>query len=491
MRELKFDNLFRRNKAIWVIFLILILVTFSTNFFGSTDIPDYADVAKFFAGKYSADIRSSHSYLYGFIHSPFVGLTNSLIIFKITSLIFLGLIIYSIYLINNRSRKTLWLALLSPVIWYMAPWINPIQLASLFLLWSWYFIRNYNKDLKIKNLFYSGLLLGLGWAIWDTILFFGIALGISFLYNRKASHMIFFVLFVFIGLMPRLILDQFIFNFPFYTILKSSFGTLLNVFGGIYNKVGQEPKNIISLLSIFLAIPIYFWLLYRKEFFRQHKKSMIFLSFSIILIAMNPQIRYILALAPIMIVLLSRHLNEKQFKTQINVSIIISLLFIAPYLIQTNYHIGSINDGADFTMSVREIRDLSFSKEFPYEIIEKDIEQIAQEFPNEVFVVGNTPDAYNGLARTYWGDQVKEFVSIQDYNSWLNGKDTLFRKRFAPISNIRSRRQIWLEGGINTNPLDKTDYKSINYAISFENNLDLEGFEKIENYNILTLWGKQ
>ena len=74
-------------------FLFLIFLTFLTNFYGHIDITDYASTAKFFAGKYSAKIRSSHSYLFGFIHFPFVFITNNLIIFKITSLLFLFLII--------------------------------------------------------------------------------------------------------------------------------------------------------------------------------------------------------------------------------------------------------------------------------------------------------------------------------------------------------------------------------------------------------------
>ena len=120
---------------------MLISITLLTHFYGNTDVYDYSDVSKLFAGKYSADIRTSHSYLYGLIHAPYLILFNNYFIFKITSLISLFLIIYSIYVISNKSKKALWLILLSPIVWYMAPWISPIQLASLFFLWAYYFIK--------------------------------------------------------------------------------------------------------------------------------------------------------------------------------------------------------------------------------------------------------------------------------------------------------------------------------------------------------------
>ncbi|MBD3252465.1 hypothetical protein GF386_01920, partial [Candidatus Pacearchaeota archaeon] len=146
--------------------MILIIVTFATNFYGNVDIADYSNVAKFFAGEYKAKIRSSHSYLYGFIQSPFVFLFKSYIFFKISNLIILALIIYSVYKITN-NKKALWLMLLSPIVWYMAPFISPIQLASLFLLWSWFFIKKYDSNQRLKYLFISGILLGLSWAVYD------------------------------------------------------------------------------------------------------------------------------------------------------------------------------------------------------------------------------------------------------------------------------------------------------------------------------------
>ena len=485
MKKLRFNILIE--KSFLIVIAMLILITILTSYYGSIDIGDYADVAKFFAGKYSADIRGSHSYLYGYLHSPLVYIFGSFFIFKITSLIFLILIIYSVYSITGKSKRSSWLILLSPAVWYIAPWINPIQLASLFLLWGWYFIVRYNKYLKIKSLLYSGIFLGLGLAVWDTILFIIIFLIIPFLFDKKVSHLFYFFIFILIGLVPRLILDQLLFNFPFYTIIKSSLGTIANIFGGIYGSSGHTPKNIINLISVFLAIPLCFWSLFRVSYFVQHKRSILFLSLSLILILTNPQIRYVLSLVPIMIVLLSNHINKKQFKVQIIFSLIISLVFIMPYIIQINNGIGSSVKGIEFTSFLDNISNFSLSKESPSELIKQDIEEIVLKFPNETFIVGNSPDDYALLARIYWGNKVNEFVSIQDYELWVNNESVLFEKRFEPISNINDRRTFWISGGIGKNENDSTDYENIEYGIGINEPINIKGFIAIKKYNILHL----
>ncbi len=205
--------------------IAFISIVLMTNFYGNTDIYDYSNVAKFFSGDFNAKIRTSHSFLYGFMHYPLVDLMDNFLIFKITSLIFLGLIIYSTYIISGRNRKALLLFIFSPIIWYMAPWISPIQLASLLILWSYFFIKKYDLSSKLKYLFYSGALVGISWAFWDGILFFIPLFAISFLYNKKSSHFLLFFIFVSIGVIPRLIVDQILFGFAFQGIIRHIMAT--------------------------------------------------------------------------------------------------------------------------------------------------------------------------------------------------------------------------------------------------------------------------
>jgi len=134
------------------LFVILILLSLSllTKYNGSTDIGDYADTAKFFSGYYQAKIRTSHSYLYGLLFFPLVKLTKSVLVFKLASVIFLLLLMMSLYYMSNRNKKVLLLILISPIIWYLAPWISPIPLSSLLFLWGYYFIQKYDENNNFK-----------------------------------------------------------------------------------------------------------------------------------------------------------------------------------------------------------------------------------------------------------------------------------------------------------------------------------------------------
>lgn len=457
----------KKNKKLilFLVILVLVVITLATRFNGSTDIGDYADVAKYFAGEYDADIRSSHSYLYGYLHWPFVALTDSLVSFKISSLLALLLIVYSVYFINGKDERTLWLMLLSPVVWYMAPWINPIQLSGLFLLWSWYFLRKFDSESKLKDLLISGLFVGLGWAVWDTILFFGAFLGLVFLWDKKFWNSLLFLVGVFVGLIPRLMLDQKIFGFAFYTIVKSFMGTLANIAGGIYERTaGHTALTLSALIFILLAIPIYYWKSYAPKNLKENKKTIIFLSLCLLLILSNPQVRYIIALAPIMVVLVAKEINGKQFRVSLIVSILVSLFFVAPYVAQ------ALDDRPDISVLI------------------EDIVEIHQ---NETFVVGNAVDDYATLARAYWGDEVVEFVSIQDYGAWESGNLVLLEKEWKPVPRIDERRQLFLSGGIQVNENDKTDYESIRYAIGINGPVELEGFEVVARAGALVVSEKK
>jgi len=485
------ENVFLRKdnkKLILIVILFLVILTLVTKYSWSADKEDYSDVAKFFAGEYSAKIRSSHSYLFGFIHTPLIWLINNFIIFKITSLIFLLLIIYSVYYITKKDKRALWLMLLSPIIWYIAPWANPIQLAALIFLWAYYFINKYDQENKIQHLLYSGALIGLAWAVWDPIIFFGFFLALSFLYNKKFYHIIYFTSFVLIGLSPRLILDQYLFNFPFYTILKNLFGTWVTLNGGIYNRtLKYTQKNFINILLVIISIPLMYWRSYKPKNLIKNKKTLIFLSLSLFLMFMTPQIRYTLIIVPIMILLITKEINEKQFKKQIIFSIIILTLFISPYIIQINQSGGNQVGGVEINYLLNNRLDFGFDNIWSEDLIKQNLDEIINNYPNQVFVVGNTADRYQILANLYWGSNVKEFVSIQDYNLAIQNKTLLYEKKFMPSPNIADRRQIWLVGGINKNENDDTDYESIEFGIGINEPIDIEGFVVIERYDRLYL----
>jgi len=492
MKKLKFDK-----KIIFVaLLLFLLVVTLVSKYYGSTDISDYSDTARYFAGEYSADIRSSHSYLYGYLAHFFIPIFNSYFIFKIFSLILISLIVLSVYFISGKEKNAFWLIAFAPTVWYMAAWINPIQISSLFLLWSWYFIEKYSHDEKIKSLALAGIFLGISFAFWDTILFFGSFLIIWFMFDKKLSHLFFLLLFVLVGLSPRLILDYSLFGFPFFSILKSFFGTLSNAFffgrGSSYSS--SIFSNLISFLLIFFSIPFLFWKNFKKEKLFDNRKTLGFLSFCLILIFINPQIRYTLAIIPIIIVLIVKDMNEIQFKKQIVSFIIISLIFIIPTILQIFFSFNQTNY-ADIASILIEKNSRNLGVVFESELIKNDLEKITQDYSGtDTFLVLGISDYYQKIAHIYWGNKIREFVSIQDFTLYYNNSTDIFSKKIVFIPRINERRTIWIGGGIGKNPNDLTNYSQINYALSFKNENPSEipsGFEKIKDYKILSVWNKK
>ncbi|MDD5012088.1 MAG: EpsG family protein [Candidatus Nanoarchaeia archaeon] len=482
---MKIFDKFLSLKKNWIILLLLILlisVTLLTTYEGSTDVGDYSDVAKYFSGDLNADIRSSHSYLYGFLVSPLLSLFDNFLIFKILSLIFLLLLTYSAFWISGKNKKIFWLMILSPVVWYMAPWINSIQLSSLLFLWAYFFIKKYDKTEKIKSLILSGILMGLSWGFWDGALFLLIALFLAFFYNKKFYHSILFVLFLFVGLLPKLILDNYLFNFAFIGILRYLSGIITAAFfQGVYGTMGSSFP-FVTFLSLLLFLPFFTYKLFSKEDWRDNKKTLIFLFLSFLILLKNPQIRYLLLLTPIILLELIPKLTEKQFRKQIAIFSVISLLVIIPYAIQINYSTNI----EEFSSILSKFNNIEISENKNI-IFQNDIKKIVEEFPEETFIVGNENDNFQKISHLYWGDDVKEFVSIEDYNLFLNNQTILFEKTFMPIPNIQDRRQIWISGGMSKNTHDNTDYSSIKYGIGIGEPIDAENFSLIRKYDLLYL----
>lgn len=464
--------------------IIMTLLTLVTQYKGTTDVIEYSSVAKFFAGLYDAKVRSSHSVTYSIIHAPLVSLFKSVDIMKVTSLIFLILLIISMYYISKKNKKVLLLASLSPIFWYMAPWINPIQLSSLLFLWSYFFLKKFQDLGTTKHLFYSGILLGLSWLFWNTVIFMAIFFLLVFFFNKKTKHLILYLIFILIGLFPLLVLDQILYGFPFYSILRHFIANVVaSLFGGIYS-VSQSKIDILwSYITFLLMIPFYAYTLFTKGFFARNRKEVTFISLSLLFLLVNPQIRYLLFISPLILILLAESLNEVQYRRQIILFIIISLVVVTPYIIQIKYS----TNNAEFDSFVSSLGNLKTSSTNPNEVMNQDLEAISTEYPNQVFVVGNHPDIYATLALNYWGGDIQELVSIQDYNLWLNNQTSLFQKTFMPIPRIADRRQIWIAGGMTKNTHDSTDYSAITYAIGVNEPINLGNFSVIKKYNVLYL----
>ena len=132
------------------------------------------------------------------------------------------------------------------------------------------------------------------------------------------------------------------------------------------------------------------------------------------------------------------------------------------------------------------MRNISLENRFERD----DIYQIANEYPDEAFVVGNSFDSYRVLANIYFGDNVKEFVSIEDYRLNLSEENVVAQREICTNVKVNERRDfcfsIWIRKAFN----DDTDYESIKYGISEVDNLDIPGFILVKKYRTLSLFEK-
>tara|TARA_Y100000310_G_scaffold330908_1_gene403490 strand:- start:4797 stop:6260 length:1464 start_codon:yes stop_codon:yes gene_type:complete len=476
----------------WIIFVTVLLlvglavVTVPHDLLDVTDVTDYSDTAKFFAGQYQAKYRSSHSIIYGLLLSPYVKLTGSFFVLKLITVFWLFLLIVSLYYISEKNKKTLWLFVTAPFIWYMAPWLSPVPIVALLFLWAYFFIRKFENEEKVKYVIYSSILLGLSAIFWDAALYFAIIFLVSFLYNKKFFFSWIFLAGILIGLIPRLIINQMFFDMAFFGVVKNFLALSSFLFeGGIYHQ-GYSGPNLLTYLIVFLFTPFFYWMFYKKKNFLEYKKTIIFLTLSLVFILLNPQIRVIVPIAPIMILILGENLNKKRFKIQIALFLILSLLVVTPYLIQTKYEVSSRN----IEKMIGHFPDIEIGEGFREKLIIEDLERIEMEFPGERFVVGDFNDAYVKLAHFYWGKGIKEFIAIEDYRLWDDEEYVLASKEIRTNAQINARREmaIILEWGRNSK--DETDYDSIKYGISFERDLGLDGFEFVKKYKTLYLFEK-
>ena len=178
-------------------------------------------------------------------------------------------------------------------------------------------------------------------------------------------------------------------------------------------------------------------------------------------------------------------INKKEFRLQLIISIILSLLVITPYIIQINYSTNT----PEFKSLITHFKNIEIYNN-QEEILIQDLREISMDFPNEVFIVGNQADSYSLLAMIYWGDDIREFVSIEDYSLSLENKSDIFSKKIYFTPNIAERREIWIGGGIGKNSNDDTNYSSIRFAISDEDNISLQNFRLVKEYEKLSVFEK-
>ncbi len=469
-----------------ILLSLLAFVTVPFDLLDATDVKDYSDTAKFFAGEYAAKHRAAHSVVYGLLLSPYVKMTESFFLLKFASVFWLSLIILSVYYLSKKNRKTLLLVVTAPVVWFLAPWLGPVPLVGLLFLWAHYFLIRFESEEKVKYLICAGLLIGLAATIWDSALYFAPIFIVAFLYDKRFYYTWLFLGVFLVGLAPRLIIDQIIYNFALFSILKNFFALLsFALYGGIYARA-YSLISFAGYLILLLFIPWYFFLFYKRSLFVKYKKTMIFITLSLLFILLNTHIRMLILLVPLMIFMMGEELKDRHYRIQVIIFILLSIMVIIPYIMQARYE----TNARTFEKVLVKFPNITFVIPPTRELIREDLDRIARDYPNEIFVVGDGRDDYKELAHLYWGDGIREFVSIEDYRLFLVRDDIIATQRITSSADPRFRTELWIEVGLRKNSRDDTDYESLRYGISSDDSIDLPDYRLVKKYKVLSVFEK-
>src|SRR3989344_251690 len=185
--------MFKKKNILILILFILVLIVF-TLFSNKIFFPDFAQylgVAKEFADLSVSKVRNLPSLVYPLFLGQFLKLIPSIITIKLLNILWLALDAILLYRIT-KDNKTLLLWVFSPLVWYVAPWINPILAVSFFFLLAYYLFIKYEEKKEIIYLIYSGLAIGVTGAIWWAATYITIFFILAFFFNKTFKELLIF-----------------------------------------------------------------------------------------------------------------------------------------------------------------------------------------------------------------------------------------------------------------------------------------------------------
>lgn len=448
---------YKRDYVKWIaliLFIGLIVFVFLSEKVLFSDVPQYLAVGKEFAEISHAKVRNTPGWIYGWFLGKVLSIYPSITAVKVLNLIWFSLSLLILYLIVKRY-EVLVLYLASPLVWYLAPWTNPLHFVSLLFLITYYL---FYKD---KFLFYlfGSLLLGLATAVWWPAFYFSVFFFLSFLYDKKFYFVLVNLIMFLITFSFRIIFDWYYFSMPFFSILRGLGSNLAFL-------VGETPDGLPehSILKYFMILLIMTPLIYRLVFVNwvKERKTGIFLVLCLILFLFNFQFRFFISIMPIIVLLIGTKVNKKELIGSLFVSFIVVLFLTSGYF-------GN--------------RD---------KLITEDLKSIEKDFANERFIVGYSGGSEEEAAyldTLYFGDKIKEFIRHSEYKLWL-GKSNLFREyTFESKSKINDLRKLQLNLKYLVN--GENDFKDVEYWILIEDGEVDKGFELVKEYKILKVFKKK
>src|SRR3989344_3933427 len=380
-----------KNNDKWIMLVFaLVLILFAVFSTKTTfhDSAEFITIAKYFAGINNVDLFSAHSLVYPVIISLFLKIWPSEIMFRLVNVMWvflIGMILF--FWLNNK--KVFLLFAFSPLVWQTSIQTTPVLPATFFFLLSFIFFK---KDEIKYNLVYSGLFLGFTFAIYTPMILVAGSFIIVYFWGRSFKEFFIYILALGIGLLPGIALDYYLFHQPFYSFIRYLGANVLVSLGVRASTDFQIFKRGFFILSLLFIISPFLFKIYKLDFKKYSKEIIFIILVALLFVIRIAELKYFIILTPVILLLLSKCLSEKEIKLNAIISI-----FIIIYLIWGFF-------GAN-----QEI------------LITKDLKSITNDFKVD-YILTETHQAIN-FARYQWENEPR-FIWFQDYEASINNITT-------------------------------------------------------------------
>ncbi len=421
-----------------------------------TDVPQYANTAKEFAGLAVSKVRNFSAWLYPLFLGQFLEAFPSL--FTLQFLNFIWLAADALLLYHMAKKKEVFLLFaFSPLAWIMAPWINPILPVSFFLLLSYYLLKQYEQSKKIVYFITSGLSLGLVSALWWPGTYLALLFIFSFFYRQKLSTAILYSIPVVLAASIRLLIDSYYFGFPLFSTIRGIGSNTLYFFNQA-DIIAPEssPSFVLFLISLALVISPFLFKIYKISR-KKYSSEILFLALATILFLLNYEIRYFITISPLVILLLSTVLKKNDYIVHCGISLILIVVFTSSYF--------GITD--DY-------------------LIKQDINEIAASYPGTAFIVGTegvSEEQAMDLSTLYWGKEIPRLVTYRDWKMDVQGERVYKEYSIESDAKINELRKMKLS--ISYLQSDDVDNSGLKDLLIIGDAPPPEGFKLVKKYAII------
>ena len=320
------------------------------------DTHEYITVAKELAGIHNVNVHSGHPFIYPAYLSLFVKLHPSMGAIKFANVLWL-IGIAALLLLASRNLKAFLLFAFSPLVWWLSPQVTPVLPAAFFFTLAYLSLKTFERMGKLCWLTICGVSLGLATSLYLPVVLPAGLMLLLFFYGKPAKHLFLIGLFAFIGFLPSLALEYYLFHNPIYSLIRYA-GAAFTVGTGITNTIGHSASGGLLanigwlLLALLLLITPLLLFAYKADWKRYWHEGLLVLLTAIFFILWAGHwrgIKYFMIFAPVVLLLLSTKITRKQLLAGI----------IASVMLTGFMTYGFFGDGKPDALLVKDMQDIS------------------------------------------------------------------------------------------------------------------------------------